>query len=84
MPSQFRSAPSCWAHQFNREARNAKRVKRWKRNRCESMRSEKSLLDAQLNRVEAQRAQLTATADLFKAMGGGWNELPLVAGSAKN
>lgn len=46
--------------------------------------AERSLLEAQLNRVEAQRAQLTATADLFKAMGGGWNELPLVAGSAKN
>jgi multidrug efflux system outer membrane protein len=34
--------------------------------------SERALLDAELNRVEAQRVQLTATADLFKALGGGW------------
>jgi multidrug efflux system outer membrane protein len=34
--------------------------------------SERALLDAELNRVEAQRAQLSATADLFKALGGGW------------
>jgi multidrug efflux system outer membrane protein len=46
--------------------------------------AERSLLEAQLNRVEAQRAQLSASADLFKAMGGGWNALPAVAGSAKN
>jgi len=31
------------------------------------------LLAAELNRVEAQRAQLAATADLFKALGGGWD-----------
>ncbi|HVY06115.1 MAG TPA: efflux transporter outer membrane subunit [Burkholderiales bacterium] len=35
--------------------------------------AERSLLFAQLNRVEAQRAQLSATADLFKALGGGWD-----------
>lgn len=34
--------------------------------------AERALLDAELNRVEAQRAQLSATADLFKALGGGW------------
>ena len=34
--------------------------------------AERGLLDAQLNRVDAQRAQLAATADLFKALGGGW------------
>ena len=38
--------------------------------------AERALLDAQLNRVEAQRAQLAATADLFKAMGGGWDAPP--------
>ena len=35
--------------------------------------AERLLLDAQLTRVEAQRAQLAASADLFKAMGGGWD-----------
>jgi multidrug efflux system outer membrane protein len=34
--------------------------------------AERGLLDAQLDRVEAQRTQLTATVDLFKALGGGW------------
>jgi multidrug efflux system outer membrane protein len=34
--------------------------------------AERGLLAAELNRVEAQRAQLAATADLFKALGGGW------------
>ncbi|MBI3810640.1 MAG: efflux transporter outer membrane subunit [Nitrospirae bacterium] len=34
--------------------------------------TERGLLDAELNRIEAQRAQLAATADLFKALGGGW------------
>jgi multidrug efflux system outer membrane protein len=38
--------------------------------------SERALLDAELNRVEAQRAQLSATADLFKALGGGWTPEP--------
>lgn len=33
--------------------------------------AERGLLDAELNRVEAQREQLAATADLFKALGGG-------------
>lgn len=34
---------------------------------------ERGLLDAELNRIEAQRAQLAATTDLFKALGGGWD-----------
>jgi len=46
--------------------------------------AERALLDAQLNRVEAQRAQLAATADLFKAMGGGWDGLADAGKSAKN
>jgi multidrug efflux system outer membrane protein len=36
--------------------------------------AERGLLNAQLDQVEAQQAQLDATADLFKAMGGGWEE----------
>jgi multidrug efflux system outer membrane protein len=46
--------------------------------------AERALLDAQLNRVEAQRAQLAATADLFKALGGGWDGAPDAGESAKN
>jgi multidrug efflux system outer membrane protein len=46
--------------------------------------AERALLDAQLNRVEAQRAQLAAIADLFKAMGGGWDGLADADKSAKN
>jgi len=34
--------------------------------------AERGLLGAQLDRVEAQRAELAATTDLFKALGGGW------------
>ena len=45
--------------------------------------AERALLDAQLNRVAAQRAQLAATADLFKALGGGWDGLPDSDKSAK-
>lgn len=41
-------------------------------NLLEVLIAERALLDAELNRVEAQRAQLSATADLFKALGGGW------------
>ncbi|MFL6580257.1 MAG: efflux transporter outer membrane subunit [Burkholderiales bacterium] len=44
--------------------------------------AERALLDAQLNQVDAQRAQLSASADLFKAMGGGWDGLPNPAKSA--
>jgi multidrug efflux system outer membrane protein len=36
--------------------------------------AERGLLAAELNRVEAQRVQLAATADLFKALGGGWED----------
>ena len=36
--------------------------------------AERGLLAAQLNRVEAQRVQLSATADLFQALGGGWED----------
>lgn len=46
--------------------------------------AERALLDAQLNRVEAQRAQLAATADLFKALGGGWDGVPGADKTAKN
>ena len=35
--------------------------------------AERSLLEAELDRVAAQREQLAATADLFQALGGGWN-----------
>ena len=46
--------------------------------------AERALLDAQLNRVAAQRAQLAATADLFKALGGGWDGLRDSSESATN
>ncbi len=46
--------------------------------------AERALLEAQLNRVEAQRAQLAAAADLFKALGGGWDGLPDAGKSAEN
>jgi multidrug efflux system outer membrane protein len=34
--------------------------------------AERNLLQAQLNRIEALRAQRAAAADLVKALGGGW------------
>ncbi|HKQ23649.1 MAG TPA: efflux transporter outer membrane subunit [Burkholderiales bacterium] len=43
---------------------------------------ERGLLDAELNRIDAQRAQLAATADLFKALGGGWDGVLEVEKSA--
>ena len=46
--------------------------------------SERALLDAELTRVQAQRAQLAATADLFKALGGGWDGMPDTDKSARN
>ena len=46
--------------------------------------AERALLDAQLNHVRAQRVQLAATADLFMALGGGWDGLPDSGESAKN
>lgn len=45
---------------------------------------ERGLLDAELNRIEAQRAQLAAAADLFKALGGGWGGLRDSSNAAKN
>lgn len=35
--------------------------------------AERNLLNAEQNRADAQRAQRAAVADLFKALGGGWN-----------
>ena len=35
--------------------------------------AQRNLYQAQQNRIEARRAQLAATAALFKALGGGWN-----------
>jgi outer membrane protein, multidrug efflux system len=35
--------------------------------------AERGLLGSELDQVQAQRNQLTATADLFKALGGGWD-----------
>lgn len=40
--------------------------------RLEVLDVEKNYLLAELNRIDAQRAQRSAVADLFKAMGGGW------------
>ena len=34
--------------------------------------AERNLLQAELNRIEALRAQRAAVADLVKALGGGW------------
>jgi multidrug efflux system outer membrane protein len=38
--------------------------------------AERELLQAELNRAEALRQQRTATADLFRALGGGWTVPP--------
>jgi multidrug efflux system outer membrane protein len=38
--------------------------------------AERSLLQAQLNRVDALRAQRAAVADVVRALGGGWTGLP--------
>lgn len=40
--------------------------------RLEVLDVEKSYLQADLNRIDAERAQRSAVADLFKALGGGW------------
>ena len=42
--------------------------------RLELLDVERNYLQAQLNRVEAERAQRSAVADLFKALGGGWKK----------
>jgi multidrug efflux system outer membrane protein len=36
--------------------------------------AQRNLYQSEQNRIEARRAQLAATADLFKALGGGWSE----------
>ena len=45
--------------------------------------SERSLLQAELDQVQAQRGQLLATADLFKALGGGWDNAAEKAADAR-
>jgi outer membrane protein, multidrug efflux system len=45
--------------------------------------AERNLLGAELNRLEALRAQRAAVADLVKALGGGWAGLPSVAAAPK-
>ena len=42
--------------------------------RLELLDVERNALQAQLNRLEAERAQRSAVADLFKALGGGWKK----------
>ena len=44
-------------------------------NRLELLDVERNYLQAQLNRLDAERAQRSAVADLFKALGGGWKKL---------
>jgi multidrug efflux system outer membrane protein len=44
--------------------------------------AERSLLQAELNRVDALRAQRAAVADVVRALGGGWSGLPAVQASA--
>jgi multidrug efflux system outer membrane protein len=42
--------------------------------RLELLDVERNYIQAQLNRLEAERAQRSAVADLFKALGGGWKK----------
>lgn len=42
--------------------------------------AERNLLQAELNRIDALRAQRAAVADVVRALGGGWTGLPAVAG----
>ena len=44
--------------------------------------AERNLLQAQLNRIEALRAQRVAAADLVKALGGGWGGFDRKAGAS--
>jgi multidrug efflux system outer membrane protein len=46
--------------------------------RLELLDVERNYLQAQLNRLDAERAQRSAVADLFKALGGGWKNQDLV------
>ena len=50
--------------------------------RLEVLDVEKNYLQADLNRIDAQRAQRSAVADLFKALGGGWQAAAADNGSA--
>jgi len=43
-------------------------------NYLEVLDAQRNLYQAEQNRIEARRAQLAATAELFKALGGGWSE----------
>ena len=45
--------------------------------RLELLDVERNYLQAQLNRLDAERAQRSAVADLFKALGGGWKKQEL-------
>jgi multidrug efflux system outer membrane protein len=47
--------------------------------RLELLDVERNFLQAQLNRLDAERAQRSAVADLFKALGGGWQSSNKVA-----
>jgi multidrug efflux system outer membrane protein len=51
----------------------AMRYKAGESSLLDALDAERSLLDADLDRVAAQRDQLSATTDLFQALGGGWN-----------
>ena len=51
--------------------------------RLELLDAERSYLQAQLNRLDAERAQRGAVADLFKALGGGWQPALARADSGK-
>lgn len=44
--------------------------------RLELLDTERQLLQSELARADAERAQRTAVADLFKALGGGWSPQP--------
>jgi multidrug efflux system outer membrane protein len=43
----------------------------------ERLDAERNLLSARLAQAGARREQLAATATLFKALGGGWQETPV-------
>lgn len=45
--------------------------------------AERNLLQAEIDRIDAERQQRVAVADLFKAMGGGWQVPPVVGAENK-
>jgi len=51
--------------------------------RLELLDVERNILQAELSRLDAERAQRVAVADLFKALGGGWQSSPDTQGSTK-